>query len=287
MRMPPDARLPYRLMATLPQPGPYRPETRHPRRSATISTIRSRRPISRRRSCASATTAGRRRSASAGSSDEDWIRHFGRFEPLPDNLAAAAGAALSRPSVPRVQSRHRRRPRLPVRAAARRRRPAARPRHQGLGPDALQPLRRRPADAEGRRARGARHRDARGARRRDLEDLLADRDRRGAGAQRRALPDPLGGAGPAQHSHIRIGTFQRLATLGEADEYAQARPTIACAIITARTAATTRRRGCSTMSPTAAARLAASYIAAGFVHGVLNGQYRDHRARASTTARGA
>ena len=46
-------------------------------------------------------------------------------------------------------------------------------------------------------ARDARHRDAGGARRRDLEDLLADRDRRGAGAQRRALPHPLGRARPA------------------------------------------------------------------------------------------
>ena len=42
--------------------------------------------------------------------------------------------------------------------------PPARPRHQGLRADAVQPHRRRPADAQGRRARGARHRDARGAR---------------------------------------------------------------------------------------------------------------------------
>ena len=71
-----------------------------------------------------------------------------------------------------------------------------------------------------------------------------------------------------QHSHIRIGTFQRLATLGEADNLAQARPIIACAIIMPTTAAT--RSACSATSPAAAARLAASYIAAGFVHGVLN-----------------
>ena len=70
-----------------------------------------------------------------------------------------------------------------------------------------------------------------------------------------------------QHSHIRIGTFQRLATLGEADNmrkltdyclrhyYADDSGDPA-ALLGRVTAAT--------------ARLAASYIAAGFVHGVLN-----------------
>ena len=43
------------------------------------------------------------------------------------------------------------------------------------------------------------------------QELRAVRDRRGARARRRALADPLGGADPAQHGHIRIGTFQRLA----------------------------------------------------------------------------
>src|SRR5437868_3900702 len=70
-----------------------------------------------------------------------------------------------------------------------------------------------------------------------------------------------------QHSHIRIGTFQRLATLGEDDNlhtlvayclrhyYADdsGDPATLLGHVTAR-----------------AARLAASYIAAGFVHGVLN-----------------
>jgi uncharacterized protein YdiU (UPF0061 family) len=70
-----------------------------------------------------------------------------------------------------------------------------------------------------------------------------------------------------QHSHIRIGTFQRLATLGEADNIRKL--TDYClrhyyaddsgdpAVLLGHVAA-------------AAARLAASYIAAGFVHGVLN-----------------
>jgi uncharacterized protein YdiU (UPF0061 family) len=70
-----------------------------------------------------------------------------------------------------------------------------------------------------------------------------------------------------QHSHIRIGTFQRLASLGETDNlrkltayclrhyYADESgdPAVLLGHVTAATA-----------------RLAASYIAAGFVHGVLN-----------------
>jgi uncharacterized protein YdiU (UPF0061 family) len=70
-----------------------------------------------------------------------------------------------------------------------------------------------------------------------------------------------------QHSHIRIGTFQRLATLGQADNIRKL--TVYClrhyyadesgdpAVLLGRVTE-------------AAARLAASYIAAGFVHGVLN-----------------
>ena len=56
-----------------------------------------------------------------GLDELDWAGRFCRFEPLSENLPQPLGAALSRPSVPRVQSRHRRRPRLPVRAASRRR----------------------------------------------------------------------------------------------------------------------------------------------------------------------
>ena len=55
---------------------------------------------------------------------------------------AAARAALSRPPVPRVQSRHRRRPRLPLRAAARRSRTAcstSAPRARARRPTAATP----------------------------------------------------------------------------------------------------------------------------------------------------
>ena len=70
-----------------------------------------------------------------------------------------------------------------------------------------------------------------------------------------------------QHSHLRIGTFQRLATLGETDN------------LRALTAFCLRHYYADESGDPAtllghvtaqAARLAASYIAAGFVHGVLN-----------------
>ena len=38
-------------------------------------------------SCATATSAGRRGSASATLTDEEWLEHFGRFEPLPGSFA--------------------------------------------------------------------------------------------------------------------------------------------------------------------------------------------------------
>ena len=91
----------------------------------------------------------------------------------------------------------------------------------------------------------------------------------GEGLERNDEPSPTRSAVLVrlQHSHIRIGTFQRLATLGETDNlrkltvwclrhyYADESgdPATLFGHVTAR-----------------AARLAASYIAAGFVHGVLN-----------------
>ena len=75
------------------------------------------------------------------------------------------------------------------------------------------------------------------------------------------------------HGHIRIGTFQRLAFYGEVENInALVRYCLEQSLRRG------RRRGrrprmrcaCSTWSPRATARLAASYMAAGFVHGVLN-----------------
>ena len=268
MLSPPDAAPPYRLMATLPQPGPYRSRDGDPRARPATSTIPSRRPISRRRASASATTAGRRRSASTASSDDEWIRHFGRFEPLPDNLAEPLALRYHGHQF-RVYNPDIGDGRGFLFAQLRdARRPPARSRHQGLGPDPLQPLRRRPADAEGRGARAARHRDARGARRRDLEDLLADRDRRGAGAQRRALADPLRGAGPAPaqpypHRHLPAPRDARR------DGQSRASSTDYCLRHYYADDSGDPARLLDHVAG-ATARLAASYIAAGFVHGVLN-----------------
>ena len=200
--------------------------------------------------------------------DGGWEAHFCRFEPLARQSHPAAGAALSRPSVPRVQSGDRRRPRLPLRAASRRCGRTARPRHQGLGPDALQPPRRRPADAQRRRARSARDRDARGAGRRDVEELRLVRNRRGARARRRALADPLGGADAAQprphpHRHLPAPGFLR-----RGRQHREARPLLPRQSLR-RAAATIPLRLFDLVSQ-ATATLAASYLAAGFVHGVLN-----------------
>jgi serine/tyrosine/threonine adenylyltransferase len=76
---------PYRLMATLPQPGPYRPETAitslgdafyDPVEAADFPQA-----ILRFRNDRWAPAVGL-----GDLGDEDWIRHFGRFQPLPDNL---------------------------------------------------------------------------------------------------------------------------------------------------------------------------------------------------------
>ena len=74
------------------------------------------------------------------------------------------------------------------------------------------------------------------------------------------------------HGHIRIGTFQRLAFLGEADRPQRARPLLPRNLY-ARAPPQMRpktRCTCSIWSADATATLAASYLAAGFVHGVLN-----------------
>ena len=56
------------------------------RRSATPSTTKSCRPPFRSTSCATATRTGRRGSAWEISRDDEWIDHFGRFEPLPGSF---------------------------------------------------------------------------------------------------------------------------------------------------------------------------------------------------------
>ena len=163
-----QAKVPYRRMATLPQPASLSARNGHP--GARRRLLRSGRGggFSAGRSCASATTAGRRRSASASLSDDDWIRHFGRFEPLPDNLPEPLALRYHGHQF-RVYNPDIGDGRGFLFAQLRDGEgPPARSRHQGLRPDALQPLRRRPADAQGRGARDPRDRNARGARRRHL-----------------------------------------------------------------------------------------------------------------------
>jgi serine/tyrosine/threonine adenylyltransferase len=70
-----------------------------------------------------------------------------------------------------------------------------------------------------------------------------------------------------QHSHIRIGSFQRLATLGQADNLAKLTDYCLRHYYADQSSDAGRLLDQFT---TQAARLAASYIAAGFVHGVLN-----------------
>ncbi len=94
----------------------------------------------------------------------------------------------------------------------------------GLGADALQPPRRRPADAQRRGARSARDRDARGARGGTSKSFALFET--GEPLERGDEPSPTRSAVLTRlsHGHIRIGTFQRLAFLGEGPEFAQARP---------------------------------------------------------------
>ncbi len=62
---------------------------------------------------------GRARAGLERLTDAEWIEHFGRFRPLARQFRPPAGAALPRPSVPRLQPRSWRRARLPLRPAAR------------------------------------------------------------------------------------------------------------------------------------------------------------------------
>jgi uncharacterized protein YdiU (UPF0061 family) len=203
----------------------------------------------------------------SGLSDADWIRHFGRFEALPDNL--------TEPLALRYHGHQ------------------FRVYNPDIG-DGRGFLFAQLRDADGRlmdlgtKGSGqtpySRFGDGRltlkGAVREllateMLEALGADTSRTfslietGEALERSDEPSPTRSAVLVrlQHSHIRIGTFQRLATLGQADDIRKL--TAYClrhyyadesgdpaALLGHVTAAT--------------ARLAASYIAAGFVHGVLN-----------------
>ena len=169
------------------------------RSSATASTTWSRRRASRGTRCASATSAGPSASGSARSTTRSGSAHFARFEPLPDNLPRPLALRYHGHQFRAYNPHARRRPRLPLRAAARRRRrPPARSRHQGQRADAVVARRRRTADAQGRRARGAGDRDARGARRLTSKSFSLFETGEALHARRRAVADALVGAGAAR-----------------------------------------------------------------------------------------
>ena len=86
--------------------------------------------------------------------------------------------------------------------------------------------------------------------------------------RRRAFADALGGADPAQprpYPHRHLPAARLLRTGRQHPQAGRLLPDR-----TLRRAAATIRCGCSTSSPARPRGLAASYIAAGFVHGVLN-----------------
>jgi uncharacterized protein YdiU (UPF0061 family) len=202
-----------------------------------------------------------------GLGDADWIRHFARFQPLPDNLTA--------PLALRYHGHQ------------------FRAYNPDIG-DGRGFLFAQLRDADGRlldlgtKGSGqtpySRFGDGRLTLKGGVREILATEMLEALGVEtsktlslietgepleRNDEPSPTRSAVLVrlQHSHIRIGTFQRLATLGEADNIRKL--TAYClrhyygddsgdpAVLLGHVAAQ-------------AARLAASYIAAGFVHGVLN-----------------
>jgi uncharacterized protein YdiU (UPF0061 family) len=200
-------------------------------------------------------------------SDEDWIRHFGRFAPLPDNLRT--------PLALRYHG-HQFRVYNPDIGDGR-----------GFlfaqlrdGQDRLLDL--------GTKGSGqtpwSRFGDGRLTLKGAIRELLATEMLEALGVEtsktfslietgepleRNDEPSPTRSAVLVrlQHSHIRIGTFQRLATLGEADNIARLADYCLRHYYDDASADPAALLG---HVAAATARLAASYIAAGFVHGVLN-----------------
>ena len=202
-----------------------------------------------------------------GLSDEDWIRHFARFEPLPDNL--------------------------PEPLALRYHGHQFRVYNPDIG-DGRGFLFAQLRDAGGRlldlgtKGSGqtpySRFGDGRLTLKGGVREILATEMLEALGVEtsktfslietgealeRNDEPSPTRSAVLVrlQHSHIRIGTFQRLATLGETDNLNQLTAYCLRHYYADESGDPATLLGYVTAG---AARLAASYIAAGFVHGVLN-----------------
>jgi len=253
-------------MATLPQAGAYRAETAilelgdafyDPVAPADFPETRL-----RFRNDRWAATVGL-----DGLSDEAWIRHFGRFAPLPDNLA--------QPLALRYHGHQ------------------FRVYNPDIG-DGRGFLFAQLRDAHGRlldlgtKGSGqtpySRFGDGRLTLKGGVRELLATEMLEALGAEtsktfslietgealeRNDEPSPTRSAVLVrlQHSHIRIGTFQRLATLGETANIRKLADY--CLRHYYADAGGDPVRLLDHVAG-ATARLAASYIAAGFVHGVLN-----------------
>jgi uncharacterized protein YdiU (UPF0061 family) len=253
-------------MARLPQPGPYCPETAILELGGDfydpVAAADFPQTVLRFRNDRWAAPVGL-----DGLSDEEWIGHFGRFAPLPDNL--------TEPLALRYHGHQ------------------FRVYNPDIG-DGRGFLFAQARDASGRlldlgtkgsgQTPWSRFGDGRLTLKGALRELLATEMLEALGVEtsktfslietgepleRNDEPSPTRSAVLVrlQHSHIRIGTFQRLATLDQADNIRKL--TDFClrhyyddasgdpAVLLGHVAAAT-------------ARLAASYIAAGFVHGVLN-----------------
>ena len=223
---------------------------------------------------------GRRESDSANSRIDEWEAHFADSNPFPTTFEAPR-PPLPRPSVRRVQPEPRRRARLPLRASSRRPRAAARPRDQGQRTDAVVARRRRTAHAEGRRARSARHRNARGARRRDVEDRSAcsrpaRRSFAATSLRRRVRRCSCVSAIRTSASARSSGSRTRATRRGL--DAAPRTPSSSTTFPELAGAPDRVARPSSARWRSGRAALAASWMAAGFVHGVLNtDNMNDHR----------
>jgi len=253
-------------MATLPQPGPYAPELAilelgddfyDPVAAADFPQAKLK---FRNDRWARAVGLG-------DLSDEDWIGHFGRFAPLPDNLP--------RPLALRYHGHQ------------------FRVYNPDIG-DGRGFLFAQLRDSDGRlldlgtKGSGqtpySRFGDGRLTLKGAVREALATEMLEALGVQtsktfslietgepleRNDEPSPTRSAVLVrlQHSHIRIGTFQRLATLGETDNLRKLTDYCLRHYYAEESGDPARLLG---HVAAATARLAASYIAAGFVHGVLN-----------------
>ena len=207
-------RPPYRRMTIAPQAAAVPPETRDPRARRRLLRSRRGRRLSRRRPCASATTAGPRRSASTRSTRRSGSRHFGRFEPLPGSLPEPLALRyhghqfrVYNPDIGDgrgflfAQLRDGAGRLLDLGTKGSGQTPWSR---FGDGRLTLKGGVREVLATEMLEALGVE----------TSQDLLADRDRRGAAPRRRALAHPLGGAGPAQprpypHRHLPAPRLSR------------------------------------------------------------------------------